>query len=621
MLRMYIKKRSGEQKRIGYLKYKKIDYESLLDELIRIFSIKPSLLDEIESLMLYNEKVCILIDRKTVREILTPSAKAIHEIRRNSVFDNKSYNLLEKILDGRLDLKSIKRSIGRNAFHSKMIFLEKPAIYSGNTEIISARDSYEVLCYNVYIIENKTPEKMYVVRLFSSYAGIRFSYDSLGRILVMYDRKYFLRKISTAFFDEIMDHRLSLFHNIAQRFCPDILSELTKIEFRKLAYLSFFSSLKMTRIMPFLLDDKVQEFYQDAPSTKIYLDHEKYGRCVSNIALSSRELDAFLSHVKIDTGSYISFSSPSLKTDYRTTLFRVRVSIDSPPLTVNGIAIDVRKYGKKPLTLVDIVNKKTLTADAAAFLLTATIFRSNILICGEPGSGKTTLLNALDMLLPRTLRKVYIEDVVESVDQLSEGKHQLRLKVGTLEEIHENLSGKVLEIIKMLHRKPDYLILGELQNEEHVKAAFHAMNAGLRCIQTTHAYSLEQLIYRYVDIFSIPSRLLLSLDLIIFMKRDFYRGDKREVVSIFERHNHVADVNPLSFFKPIFIRRFNGLLERVSSYENSSLIEKISIENRISKNELILFIKKIESMIKQQQVAGIEALLNKLLFLKCKYEN
>ncbi|RLE77054.1 MAG: hypothetical protein DRJ44_02955 [Thermoprotei archaeon] len=616
MLEIYIKDLSGKCRRIGFLNFNKVvDDNILLSELVRTFSIKPSPLKAAKSLILHNMGKYALLDKRTIHSVLMPLAKTVYSIRRESVFNDKMYDLLEEILDGTLDLEKVKKKDSRlraSVLSLRPMHIEHSDIGLKSSSYPLTEKTYEVLCYNIDIIEDSSPEAIYRVRLFSDNIDVRLSYGPLGRISVMYDRKYFLKKTSTALFDEIMDHRLTTFYNIARRFCPDVLSELTKTEYKKLAYLSFFSSLRVTRIMPFLIDDKVQEFYQDAPSTKIYLDHEDYGRCISNIALSSRELNSFLTHIKIDTGSFISFLSPSLKTDYRTALFKVRVSIDMPPLAVDGIALDVRKYGKKPLSLIEIVDRDTLTADSAAFILVAAIFRSNILLCGEPGSGKTTLLNALDMLLPRTFRKVYVEDVVESVNQLENGRHQLRLKVGALEESDRQRSSKAVEIIKMLHRKPDYLILGELQSEDHVKAAFHAMNAGLRCIQTTHAHSLEQLVYRYIDVFSIPSRLLLSLDLIIFMKRDFYRKDRKEVVSILEKNDRRVTSNPLNIFRPIFSRQFNGLLKRVLPYEKSSLIEKISVENRIPKSRLISFIEEVKSMIAQQQILNIEHCLNNL---------
>ncbi len=615
-------RQSSKVKKIGFTNNGRLG-EEILDELVRVFSLRARLLKSFSSLILYDGKECAILDKKTIFSILAPLADAVNKVRVSAVFNNKAYDALENLLNGNLD------------FIKKMRLLPKNFSFDQNRELLryinlekipgkrkrknSIRDSYEVYCYNVDILDTKTLESFYRVRIFSECVDVKLSYMSLGSLLVEYDRRYFFKKIAIAHFDDILDHRLSLFHGIAQSFCPDVLSRITKRELKKLAYLSFFSSIKVTRVMPFLLDDYVQEFFQDAPSTKIYLDHEKYGRCLSNIALSPRELEAFLTHIKIDTGSFISFSSPSLKTDYITCLFRVRVAVDVPPLAVDGVALDVRKYRNKPMTLVDIVNSGTLTADAAAFLLIAAIFRSNILICGEPGSGKTTLLNALDMLLPRTFRKVYIEDVVESVNQLKEGKHQLRLKVGAFEESEWGPSSKAIEIVKMLHRKPDYLILGELQSREHVVAAFHAMNAGLRCMQTTHALSLEQLIYRYTEVFSISPSLLKSLDLIVFMRRDLYRRDKKEVSLILERAASIEEKYPLRWFHPLFIRQSDNVLKRTLAYENSRLIEKISIENRFSKTQVILLIKRIRELLNSKNLKGIRLCLNEFL-ARCKSE-
>ena len=84
-------------------------------------------------------------------------------------------------------------------------------------------------------------------------------------------------------------------------------------------------------------------------------------------------------------------------------------------------------------------------------------------LLGPNGSGKTTLANALNSLAPKHWRKIFLEDSIESLPDVPEGYHQVRLQVPPFGGGNSTLS-KSQEIIKLLHRSPDYLFLGEIQH-------------------------------------------------------------------------------------------------------------------------------------------------------------
>jgi len=142
-----------------------------------------------------------------------------------------------------------------------------------------------------------------------------------------------------------------------------------------------------------------------------------------------------------------------------------------------------------------------------------------VTIIGGTGTGKTTLLNALDELADSRLRRVYIEDAVETGDLLARGFHQMKIKVDPFERSDRDLRTKGSEIVKALHRSPDMVILSELQSEEHSKAFFHALSSGVRGIQTFHASSSEQAIRRWVHVHGIPKESLLDLGVLVQMLR------------------------------------------------------------------------------------------------------
>jgi len=408
------------------------------------------------------------------------------------------------------------------------------------TRILS---KYRVGPYSICVRNRNSYERIYEVATLARDSLDLLLASELARLMFMYDLKYFLEYVVKMKLGELIDHREKLGMRLITLvfFEREIQKRLDFLARNMISY-SAFKSIGLSRLMPFLLDSKVQEFFCDSPGSLVYLDHEEYGRCISNIRLSGSSFDALLNHLQADTGVPADEEHLSIKTDYVTPYFSVRVAIDRYPLAVDGMVLDVRKHHKKFFSLNELIRRRFLPPEVAAYLVAAVLSRANVVIAGEPGSGKTTLLNALDVVLPRFIRRIYIEDAVESIKQLDEGVHQVRLKVDPL-EVSEVLglarSSKSVEIIKALHRKPDYIILGELQTREHFMAAFHAMSSGLSCMATCHSRGVNELRLRLTRVYDIPAELLNLLDVLVFTSRNIYANDYKYISSIVEVHKDV----------------------------------------------------------------------------------
>src|SRR5512143_3918992 len=72
-----------------------------------------------------------------------------------------------------------------------------------------------------------------------------------------------------------------------------------------------------------------------------------------------------------------------------------RVNAIIPPLALDGPLLSIRRFGRDPLTIDDVLAIGTLTQSMATILQGAVKARLNILISGGTGAGKTTLLNVL----------------------------------------------------------------------------------------------------------------------------------------------------------------------------------------------------------------------------------
>jgi len=322
--------------------------------------------------------------------------------------------------------------------------------------------------------------------------------------------------------------------------------------------------------MPLIMDEEVEEFFLDNINSPIYLDHREYGRCITNIYLEKDEIEAFKTRCKLDSGYRLDEENPSLKTEIITKDFHIRVSIDIPPLSFGSTHLCVRKLRKKAFVLPELIFNGTVNCEVAAYLLLCLFLRKNIGIIGESGAGKTTLANALLSLIPSSWRCIYLEDVIESINLQPYNVHQVRLRVSPIETRGQYWfsKNKTKEIIKLLHRSPTYVFLGEVQTKSHTKALFHAIAAGIKTMFTVHASSIQQLIRRWTIVYDINPILLMDIDILVFISRLNGLGP-RKVLEIDMINKNIKD----------FTKIYEDGLIKVFEYGKVDIIQKLLYEN------------------------------------------
>ncbi|MHA1776237.1 MAG: ATPase, T2SS/T4P/T4SS family [Promethearchaeota archaeon] len=260
----------------------------------------------------------------------------------------------------------------------------------------------------------------------------------------------------------------------------------------------------------------IEEIFIDEIETPLYINHQRYGRLESDLMLSNVEIEAIKTYVCLESKKRLDLEHPNVMHVFQSKYFYARFSVDIYPSHWKNIAIDIRNLKKKTLTLLDLVNLKTLNIEIASFILFSVYFRINITIVGEVNSGKTTLLNAIDMYAPSHFRKIYVEENIETLGKINNLSHQLKyiVKPEALEK-----DSKQKQIYKLLHRSGDFIILGEILSNLETHAMFHCLSAGLKGLQTTHASSINGLINRWIFHYNINQSCLNDLGIIILMKR------------------------------------------------------------------------------------------------------
>lgn len=161
-----------------------------------------------------------------------------------------------------------------------------------------------------------------------------------------------------------------------------------------------------------------------------------------------------------------------------------RVCAVIPPLSLIGPVMSIRRFGKKLLTVEDLIKNETFTPGMLAFLKGCVQARLNVVVSGGSGSGKTTILNTMSRFIPESERVVTIEDTAEL--QLQQ-EHLVRLETRPPNIEGAGAISQRDLVINALRMRPDRIIIGECRGPEAFDM-MQAMNTGHDgSMTTTHA--------------------------------------------------------------------------------------------------------------------------------------
>jgi pilus assembly protein CpaF len=230
-----------------------------------------------------------------------------------------------------------------------------------------------------------------------------------------------------------------------------------------------------------------------------------------------------------------------------------RVHVVVPPVALKGPALTIRKFPEKPLTMKDLIAKRTITKEAAQFLQQAVAAKLNLFISGGTGSGKTTLLNVLAASIPEQERVITIEDSAEL--QLRSVKN-----VVSLETRMPNTEGKGEITIRQLIRaslrmRPNRIVVGEVRGSEALDM-LQAMNTGHEgSLSTGHANSVKDMLSRLetmalggadLPVAVLRSQIASALHVIVHLgRRADYSRKVIEITEIVGLKDGEYELNPL----------------------------------------------------------------------------
>jgi len=228
-----------------------------------------------------------------------------------------------------------------------------------------------------------------------------------------------------------------------------------------------------------------------------------------------------------------------------------RVNAIIPPLALDGASLSIRRFAVELLSMENLVELSTVTADVAKVLAGIVKAQLNVIVSGGTGAGKTTLLNILSGFIPIDERVVTIEDSAEL--QLQQ-PHVVRLETRP-----PNIEGKgeigSRDLVKnALRMRPDRIIVGEVRGAEALDM-LQAMNTGHDgSLTTIHANSPRDALARIENMVSMTgitfpikalrSQIASAVDVVIQVSR--LEDGRRKITSVQEINGMEGDIVTMS---------------------------------------------------------------------------
>ena len=296
-------------------------------------------------------------------------------------------------------------------------------------------------------------------------------------------------------------------------------------------------------LQPLLEDDTITEVMVNG-AKNIYVERKGKIHRVPVTFESNEHVMRIIDRIVAPLGRRIDESSPYVDARLQD---GSRVNAVIPPISLVGPTLTIRKFSKNPITVDQVIQFGSITAESVQFLKACVESRLNIVISGGTGSGKTTLLNILSSFIPGDERIITIENAAEL---------QLRQEhVVTLESRPPNIEGRgeitIRDlVINSLRMRPERIIVGECRGGETLDM-LQAMNTGHDGSMTTaHSNSPRDTLARIetmclmagmdLPIRAIREQMSSAVDLIVHQSR--MRDGTRKVTHVTEVSGMEGDV-------------------------------------------------------------------------------
>ncbi len=327
-----------------------------------------------------------------------------------------------------------------------------------------------------------------------------------------------------------------------------------------------FNSLRKLDILQELLeDDEVTEILVNGPKQIFYEKGGQFCKYPYHFA-SEEKLQDVIQQIVSKHNRVVNLTMPIVDTRLED---GSRVNVVLAPISIDGSAISIRKFGKKPLDMETLIEKGALSEEAARFLKKLVKAKYNLFISGGTSSGKTTFLNALSAYIPQDERVITIEDSAELKLQGIDNLVRLETRNSNMEGVKAITARELIHTA--LRMRPDRIIVGECRGEETLDM-LQAMNTGHDgSLSTGHANSTQDMLSRLemmvlmgteLPLLAVRQQIAMGIDVMVHLERG--QDKKRRVVEISE-----------------ILGVFDGEIRTQALYQwKEKLVKKAELQNR-----------------------------------------
>ncbi len=339
-------------------------------------------------------------------------------------------------------------------------------------------------------------------------------------------------------FNEVVDKIIKDWVKVSDQRGPSAMSKLFTVgqkifineeEFEVVEYYVKRNVLQNGILEPILRDPYIEDVHCIG-LTEINLVHKVFGMVETNVKFDSlTELDRYSKAMSERMGRPASISRPIIDGALPDGS-RINI-VYADDVSVQGPTFTIRKFSSNPISVAQLSNWNTISAQEAAYLWLCLENGMSVFVCGETASGKTTMLNAIFPFIRYDQKIFSAEDTLE-VQPPQEVWQQL----STREFGPEDSKVDTFALLRAgLRSRPNYIIVGEIRGKEG-NVAFQAMQTGIPVMATFHAASVKRMIQRFTGSpIDVPITSMDNLNVAVF-QAGIYRAGKmiRRTLSIEE---------------------------------------------------------------------------------------
>ncbi|MDG6225917.1 MAG: type II/IV secretion system ATPase subunit [Candidatus Thermoplasmatota archaeon] len=300
--------------------------------------------------------------------------------------------------------------------------------------------------------------------------------------------------------------------NLMRKYLAKIGKDLKTAPFERIFYYLSNYFLGYGKIQVMMEDPDLEDVSCDGVQIPLFVFHRQYKNVRTSVLFEEEEdLNDFVVGLAQRSGKAISIAHPILDATLPDGS-RLNATFGKE-ITTRGSSFTIRKFKEDPLTMVNLILFKTLSAEMAAHLWLAVQYGDSMMVSGGTASGKTTTLNAVSHFIPPSSKIITIEDTREM--QLP----HMNWIAGLTREKKSEGTGRSIDmytlLVAALRQRPEYMIVGEVRGKETM-AVFQAMATGQVTYATIHADSVAAIVHRLENPpINIPRILILGLNLVL----------------------------------------------------------------------------------------------------------